>query len=168
MAYTVLTVLAVLGAGVCLYFMETKIKRGLTAIDKDFRIPDMRLHYGAEELYSCLDSIGEDGRALIRRYWLIDYGFIVCFWFIMVSVGRSNVHIPTLQAVMLVAASVRAALDMLENTLLICVTRAYPARRHDRLASVCGYVTSVKFVALGVWIACLFGALFVSALRMGR
>ncbi len=164
--WIVLSIIAAAGAGLCLYIMHGRLIPALKALDKDFALPDMRFRYGAKELYACLDGVGDSGRAMLRRYWLADFGFIACFWLIMVLVGRNNVHNEILQAVMLAAASLRALLDIIENLILLKLNAIYPVRR-EKLASVCGGVTSAKFIALGVWIAGMFAALFVSAIKLG-
>lgn len=166
--WIVLTAVACVGGAASLYFMLRRATPALKALDKDFQIPDMRLHYTADALFACFDGVGEKGQALLRRYWLTDFGFIACFWFVMLAVGRNNVSNDALRLAMGVAASLRALLDMTENLLLTRVCAAYPARRMSGLARLCGFVTSAKFIALGLWLVGLFATLFIRGMAIGR
>ncbi len=137
--------------------------RRLRVDGREFHMPDMRFHYDADALYAMLDSAGAENLPRLRRYWLLDYGFIVCFLGVMLSIDL-NIDGPatTLYLMMGVAAVLRAAFDMVENTLLLRIARALPARKNG-LANVAGWVTSVKFLFLYAWVAMLFVKLFARA-----
>lgn len=161
----ILTILAALGMFGFYALMELVpgSVRELRTADSAFRMPDMRFHYGSNLLYAQLDAVGEEGRAKMRRYWLFDFGFILCFWGVMAAItlnvsSRGSV----LFTGMLIAATVRGAMDLLENILLLRVDAAYPTPK-NMLANVAGYVTSVKFIAMGLWVAALFARLVLRA-----
>ena len=166
--WILLTVLASAGAIVSLYFMTRKLTPALVSLDKGFRMPDMRLHYDAQTLFDCFAGVGADGQRLMERYWRTDFGFIACFLAIMVIVTRNNVSIAFLKPVMYAAAALRAVLDATENLIFLRVSAAYPLKRLDRLANVGGYVTTVKFAMLGIWLLGLFASLLLRGMAMGR
>ena len=155
---------------VLFYFLmdiSRRSPRRIPTEGKEFQMPDMRFHYGADQLYALFEQAGEE-RPRMRRYWLLDFGFIVCFWGVMISIDL-NVDGPAtrLYLIMFVLATLRALLDLTENILLLRVYRSYPARRNG-LASAAGYVTSAKFVCLYGWVALLFYKLFFAAFGIGR
>ncbi|HNW86008.1 MAG TPA: hypothetical protein PLP25_09205 [Candidatus Limiplasma sp.] len=159
-----ITLISALGMGGFYYLMELSPKglRGMQVEGKPFQMPDMRLHYGAEALYAGFAQAG-DNRPRMRRYWLLDFGFIVCFLGVMLAIGRNIAHAnDTLRWWMAVAACARAALDILENLLLLSLLRAYPACR-DGWAAFAGWVTTAKYLCLFAWVAALFVNLFGSA-----
>ena len=158
------TLLVAVGMGVFYYLMDLS-PRGLRHVQvegKPFQMPDMRLHYRADDLYRLFEQAG-DNRPRMRRYWLLDFGFIVCFLGVMLAIGRNIAHATaTLELLMGIAAASRAALDVAENLLLLTLYRAYPAHKNG-LATVAGVVTTAKFLFLFTWVAMLFVKLFGSA-----
>lgn len=154
-------------AGLALFYilmeLTAKSPRRIRVDGREFRMPDMRFHYTADGLYALLDAAGAENHFRLKHYWLLDFGFIVCFLGVMLSIDL-NVDKPatTLYLVMGVAAVLRALLDTLENLLLLRVLRACPARRNG-LAAFAGFVTSAKFICLYVWVALLFVKLFARA-----
>lgn len=160
-----LTLVFTLGMALFYALMDfsRKSPRRLRVDEHEFHMPDMRFHYSADGLYAMLESVGAENLPLLRRYWRLDYGFIVCFLGVMLSIDL-NIDGPatTLYLLMGVAALLRAVFDVLENTLLLRVTRAMPARKYG-LAATAGYVTSAKFVCLYAWVAMLFIKLFAKA-----
>jgi hypothetical protein len=140
-----------------------KSPRRLHVDGREYHMPDMRFHYNADTLYPMLEAAGAENLPRLRRYWRLDFGFIVCFLGVMLSIDF-NIDGPatTLYVVMGVAAVLRALLDALENLLFLRIARAMPARR-PRLANVAGFVTSAKFLCLYAWVAMLFLKLFARA-----
>ena len=143
--------------------MSKKSPRRIRVQDREFRMPDMRFHYTADELNQAFEEVGTENLPRLRRYWLLDFGFIVCFWGVMLSIDL-NIDGPatTLYVLMGIAATLRALFDVLENILLLRLYRAYPDRR-NRTARFAGFVTSVKFLCLYAWVIMLFYKLFARA-----
>ena len=164
-----ITVIAILvcGLGMTLFYVlmdfSARSPRKIPMENGEFHMPDMRFHYSADGLYAMLESVGAENLPLLRRYWRLDYGFIVCFLGVMLSIDL-NIDGPatTLYVLMGIAATLRALLDVLENILLLRLYRAYPDRR-NRTARFAGFVTSVKFLCLYAWVILLFYKLFARA-----
>ena len=158
------TLLLAVGMGAFYYLMDFS-PRGLRHVQVDgkpFQMPDMRLHYSADDLYRLFEQ-AQDNRPRMRRYWLLDFGFIACFLGVMLAIGRNIAHTnATLELLMGIAAIIRATFDVAENCLLLSLYRAYPARK-NRLATVAGAVTTTKFLFLFAWVAMLFVKLFGAA-----
>ena len=140
-----------------------KSPRRLRVDGREYHMPDMRFHYNADTLYPMLEAAGTENLPRLRRYWRLDFGLIVCFLGVMLSIDF-NIDGPatTLYVVMGAAAVLRALLDVAENLLLLHITHALPARRPG-LANAAGVVTSAKFVCLYAWVAMLFLKLFARA-----
>ena len=160
---TIAAVCAALGMAGMLYLMqlgknspEAKLKKA----DAEFRPLDMRFHYGAKDVQSTLERAGAEGRALMRRYWLLDFGFIACFGVVMTLLPYNLTDRGWLIVLMQGCAVARALLDVLENSLLLCCARRYPAQGP---AALSGWATTLKFICLFAWIAGLFAALFIRA-----
>ena len=130
-------------------------------------MPDIRFHYTPDALYEAMDQLGQENRPRMKRYWMLDFGFILCFLGVMLSIDL-NVDGPAtrLYILMGIIAIARAVLDTLENILLLRVYRAYPARR-DGLARLAARVTSAKFLCLYAWVSLLFYKLFARAFGIG-
>ncbi len=157
----------VFAVGMALFYAlldySPKSPRRLHVDGREFHMPDMRFHYNADALYAILDSAGAENLPRLRRYWRLDFGFIVCFLGVMLSIDL-NIDGPAtmLYLLMGLAAVLRAVFDVLENILLLRVAHALPARKNG-LAKVAGFVTSAKFLCLYAWVAMLFFKLFARA-----
>ena len=129
-------------------------------------MPDMRFHYTADELYAIFGEAGEAGRPLMRRYWLLDFGFILFFLGAMVSVSLNVAGYGTTLFWLMAGTSVaRAVLDVAENSLLLVLQSACPDRKSG-LAGLAGFVTSAKFVCLYAWVIILFYKLVGAAFHV--
>lgn len=132
------------------------IKGGIT-----FQMPDMRLRPTPDALYQTFALAGDE-RPRMRRYWLLDFGFIACFWVVMIAIGQNVANgSATFALLMLIAATARALLDVTENSLLLALYRTYP-KRNDRLAQIACTVTTAKFVFLFLWAVLLLASFIVS------
>lgn len=164
MLWTILGLLG--GAGMaCLLYLMWYSPKGVPALkkcDPHFSLLDMRFHYSSPELYRQLEALGSDGIVLQRRFWKMDFFFIACFWLVMISISRGQALGTIFYIPLIALASVRAALDALENLLLLSLCAAYPRQRRRR-AAFSGFVTSCKFLALYAWVALLFIRLFIRA-----
>ena len=166
---SLLTLLCAAGMGAFYYAMEfsRKSPRRLPAEGREFHMPDVHFHNTPDAFYKTVEQAGGEGRLLMRRYWLLDFGFIASFWGICIAIGLNVAGKGTaLFLWMGIAATARTAFDLLENSLFLWLLRAYP-RRNDGLASVAGVMTSLKFVCLYTWVAMLFYKLFLAAFGIG-
>lgn len=166
--WTILTVVSALGMAACLYVMYATRHGhpGLKALDKDFQSLDMRFHYSAEQAFDCFENVGSAGQSMLMRLWLIDYAFIVFFGLAMIAITRNAAKIEAIGWAMVAAAALRALLDIVENLLLTRACAAYPSKRLDGAAALAGYVTSAKWIAMGIWVAGLFVSLFITAIQI--
>ncbi|MCE5344317.1 MAG: hypothetical protein LLF96_12150 [Eubacteriales bacterium] len=165
---TAVSLACVVGMVLFYYLMELSKKspKKLLSKDKEFKMPDVRFHYTTAELYAIFAEAGEEGRPQMRRYWLIDFGLIVCFWGVMIAIGLNLVGQSTaLFLYMGIVATVRAGVDFLEDGLLLWLLRAYPAQKNNA-AHLAGAVTSLKFVCLYTWVGLLFVKLVASAFKI--
>ena len=167
--FVVAILISALGVGVSYWQMELSPKspRKLPSKrEKEFRMPDMHFHYTADELYAILGEAGEAGRPLMRRYWLLDFGFILFFLGAMVSVSLNVAGYGTTLFWLMAGTSVaRAVLDVAENSLLLVLQSACPDRKSG-LAGLAGFVTSAKFVCLYAWVIILFYKLVGAAFHV--
>jgi len=156
----------VFGLGMTLFYVlmdfSARSPRKIPVENGEFHMPDMRFRYTAEDLYATFTLAGEN-RARMKRYWLLDFGFILCFLGAMLLIALNVVGLASpLFLLMGIAAIARALLDVAENLCFLCLYRIYPAR-NDALASAASLVTSAKFVFLFLWVAMLFYRLFTRA-----
>ena len=166
---SLLTLVVACGMGLFYFLMDMSKKspRRVQVSGREFRMPDMRFHYTPAALYEAMEQLGQENRPRMKRYWLLDFGFILCFLGVMLSIDL-NVDGPAtrLYILMGIIAIARAVLDTLENILLLRVYRAYPVRR-EGLARVAALVTSAKFLCLYGWVGLLFYKLFARAFGIG-
>ena len=166
-----INVIAILvcGLGMTLFYFlmdySARSPRKIQLEAGEFHMPDMRFRYSAEDLYATFTQAGEE-RPRMKRYWLLDFGFILCFLgaMLLIALNLAGPQSP-LFLLMGVAALARALLDVGENLCFLRLYRAYPVRR-DRLARVASVLTSVKFVFLFRWVAMLFYRLFTRAFNL--
>ena len=162
---SLLTLLVASGMGIFYALMDfsKKSPRHIRVNEREFRMPDTRFHYSAAQLYQSFAEVGEENHPRLRRFWLLDFGFIVCFLGVMLAIDLNfDKPATTLYVVMGSLAVARAALDVLENVLLLRALRLYPARR-NAMAGLAGFVTSAKFICLYGWVLLLFYKLFSQA-----
>ena len=158
-----------IGMAVFYFFMELSPfgARHIPSKRRAFRMPDMRFTYTHEEVYAMLDLAGETHRPRMRRYWLLDFGFIVCFWGVMIAISLTLARPATdMFWAMGIVATARALLDITENILLLAVYRAYPDPR-IHLATLAGVATAFKFLCMYAWVAMLFYELATTAFPVG-
>ncbi|MEG1677539.1 MAG: hypothetical protein RR379_07685 [Clostridia bacterium] len=163
--WTLLTVVGAVGAACCLYGMLVYQggEKRLRALDPQFQSLDMRFHYSAEQALACMDGVGGEGRKLLRRYWLIDFALIVFLGMVMLAITHNTASIALVRYAMYALVMLRALLDLVENALLLMVLNGDASKRRMGLAGVSGYVTSAKWVCMGLWVAALFvGLLYVA------
>lgn len=161
---SVATLVCAAGLAVFYYLMELhpQSPKKIPTEGKEFRMPDSRFHYTPDALYGLLNQAG-DHLPRLRRYWLLDFGLIVCFWGVMIAIGLNVAGRGTaLFLPMGILATARALLDIAENLLLLRLCRRYP-QRGDRLAALAGLATAAKFICLYAWVALLFVKLFAAA-----
>lgn len=152
----------------CAYLMY-RDRRGipaLKALDSHFDCPDMRLRYTPGELWRCFDGVGDEGRGLLRRFWTIDFGFILSLLLVMLAIAHNTATIKAVRLAMYGVSGLRAVADGVENGLLMWICKGYPAKKPEGLARVASGVTMVKWGLMGLWVVGLFLGLVVQAAKL--
>ncbi|MBN1777117.1 MAG: hypothetical protein JW811_03260 [Clostridiales bacterium] len=156
-------VVSVAGLGTFYYMMALRKESPQRKLGKDFKMPDLRLHYSPELLYNTYGDAGEDGRRQMRLYWLYDFGLIACLLGVMTVVsanvadGRAWVY-----PLMIWLAIARTAVDVLEDVLFLYLLRRFPEYRRGPARFASG-VTTAKHLLLAAWLLLLFIMLFLKA-----
>lgn len=163
----IVTLAAVAGLGFVAYRMHCTPSGipGLRTLCEGFRMPDMRFFYRGNELRDSLASLPESGLLQLRRLWLLDFLLIPCLGWVMYGVTLLQATVPIMRMIMMSALLARGAWDVLENLLLLWFTRSGSSRSLG-LASACGVVTLLKWVAMGVWAIGLFANLVMRAFHV--
>ena len=140
------------GFVVCLIIMYTTDYgiQGMQKYDPDFRLPDMQFHYDAEVIHDTFENIGNFGREAYQNFLLLDFAFILCFLFIMITITNNVFPYPKSKTIFLWICIFRALFDILENSLLLIMLNSYPVF-HYTLAAMCSWITTLKFAALYIW-----------------
>ena len=84
-------VISIAGLGTFYYLMVIQKGSPQRLLGKEFKMPDVRLHYTPELLYNTYEDAGEDGRRQMRLYWLYDFGLIACLLGVMIAVSANIV-----------------------------------------------------------------------------
>ncbi len=128
-----------------------------------FRMPDSRFHNSPDELYDFFKKTGEKGRPLLRRFWLLDFGFIAGLLGIMLIIDLNLMEkIAAVYLLMNAVAIARAVFDVAENLCFLRLERTLPERKNG-LAAFAGVMTSAKSVCLYGWLGILFVKLVLSS-----
>lgn len=145
-----------LGFFVCLLVMYTTNHGipGMQKYDPNFRLLDMRFRYNSEILYDTFEHIGIDGIKAYRNYLILDFCFIACFLIVMISITLKVTTNIILRNILVVLTISRALFDVLENSILIILLNRYP-NQSTLFADICSWVTTIKFILLYLWIACI-------------
>ncbi len=158
-----------IGVLVCLWCMLNK-NNGLhtrrCGLQEGVSMPDLQFHYDGDKLYRTLDAVGEEGKRLMIRFWVMDLALIASMFAMMAAVANNIATIAWLAVAMLWSNIVRAVADLLEDVLLLIATAGYPAKRRNIPANLAGVVTAIKWVAAVIWVACMFLCLFLRGWAM--
>lgn len=147
-----------LGTAAC-YWAMWRAKGGvpaLRALDADFQCLDMLFRYTPEQAFASFDKAGPQGKGLLRRFWLTDFGFIASFGLVMLVVTHNTGVLAPLRHAMYALACLRGAADTLENLLLLRALGAYPQRRLTGTLKAASAATTLKWLLMGLWVAGLF------------
>jgi len=121
---------------------------------------DSRLYYDATDVRNTLGALGSSGRAIYVNFLVVDYVFLAVY-----SVTLSLVLTGLLQSCGLAQSPllslnllpfVVAVMDILENTSTLTLLLTYPSV-NDTLASVAGWLTLGKHVALAATLLAIVG-----------
>ena len=135
-------------------------------LGREFRVPDMRIRFTPEVLYQTLTNAGEDGRKALRRFWLLDFGFMAGLTGVMIAVSLNVTEAGSwLFYVMAALAVLRTVFDLLENLSFLSLLSRYP-QRDDGLARRASRFTTIKHVLLFIWLAPLFFSLVLAAFHI--
>ena len=124
---------------------------GIQKFDADFRLLDMRFRYNQSTVYNTFDSIGTGGIKAYQHYLIVDYTFIAFFLIVMVACSIKAAPTVLMRNALIVLASLRAILDIIENSILIYLLKVYPTQE-VQMAKICSWVTTLKFIALYGWL----------------
>jgi hypothetical protein len=157
---------SVIGLAGFYYLMALSKNSPQKLLGKHFRMPDVRLRYTPDTLYQTFEKATENGRPLMRRYWLYDFGLIACLLVIMlletanVTVTNSWAYIP-----MFALTIARTAADIAEDCLFLHLLRRFPQRR-NAAAKLAGAMTTLKHALLIAWLGLLFFLLILAAFKL--
>lgn len=158
-----LIVLSLTGLAGFYYMMVLNTGSPQRKLGKDFKMPDVRLHYTPTLLYNTYEEAGETGRPLMRLYWLYDFGLIVCLLGVMLAVSANVVSERTwVFPLMIWLTAARTAADLAENAMFLFMLRRFPEYRLS-VARFAGAATAIKHLLLFAWLFLLFMMLFLKA-----
>lgn len=124
--------------------------RGIQVYDPTFQLPDMKFHYSAEQITHTLEQIGNEGRTIYQKYFLLDSVFLLCFLIVMATITFLLFTGSTTRKLLLAVCILRAIFDVLENSFMIIIVKSYPAI-NKTMIMICSYFTTIKFVLLYTW-----------------
>lgn len=163
----VLIAVSLLGLGGFYYMMVLSPGSPQHKLGKDFKMPDVRLHYTPSLLYNTYEEAGTQGRPLMRLYWLYDFGLIICLLGVMMAVSANVVSDRTwVFPLMIWLTAARTLFDLAENALLLYMLGRFPEYR-EPLARLAGVVSTCKHILLFAWVLLLFMMLFLKAFGIG-
>ena len=161
-------VISLLGFAGFYYLMAIHKTSPQKQLGKNFRMPDERLHYTPHMLYNIYEEAGEDGRTLMRRYWLYDFGLIACLLGVMVAISSNIVNAQTwVFPLMIWLAVVRTLVDVLEDLLFLYLLKCFPEYHYSTARFTAG-LTTTKHVLLIVWLILMFMMLFLMAFGIAQ
>lgn len=158
-----------LGVLVCLWCMMNK-KNGLltrlNGLQPGFQMPDLQFRYRARKLFETLEAVGDEGKRLMIRFWIVDLPLIASMFAMMAAVANNIATIRWIAVLMLWSNIVRSGADLLEDLLLMAATAFYPAKKRPFLADAAGALTAIKWMAAVMWVAGMFLNLFLRGWSM--
>lgn len=161
-------IVSLLGFAAFYYMMAIQKGSPQKKLGKDFRLPDERLHYTPEMLYNTYEEAGEEGRGLMRQYWLYDFGLIACLLGVMVAISANIVNARTwVFPLMILLAVARTLADVLEDLLFLHLLKRFP-EYHYSVARFAAGVTTTKHILLIVWLLLMFMMLFLMAFGISQ
>lgn len=146
----IIITLGTIGFFLCLFIMNRIENVEFRKYDANFKSLDMQLRYDSDIVYSTFEKLGIDGRNAYCNYLVLDFCFIICFYIVMFAITQRFVQNDILKKVLLALALFRGIFDVIENILLILLMRQYPLQ-NVLLANVCSWATTIKFIALFLW-----------------
>ena len=158
-----------LGVLVCLWCMMNK-KNGLltrlNGLQQGFQMPDLQFRYRARKLYETLEAVGDEGKRLMIRFWIVNLPLIASMFAMMAAVANNIATIRWIAVLMLWSNIIRSGADLLEDLLLMAATAHYPAKKRPFLVDAAGVLTAVKWMATVLWVAGMFLNLFLRGWSM--
>lgn len=165
---TIAGIVAAAGLAACYYLMALAKGSPQKKLGKEFTMPDVRLRYAPEVLSQTMEAAGEQGRPEMRRYWLYDFGLMLCLTGVMLAVSANIAAAGSwIYYAMLALSVVRTAVDAAEDLLFLRLLKSFPVRR-EGTARLAAAVTTAKHVLLFIWVALLFGLLLLSAFHIAK
>ena len=125
--------------------------RGIRRYDASFKSPDMKFHYSTEQIMETFERIGDTGRMIYGKYLILDCIFTFFLVIVMFTITNSLITTTAVRYFMFVICVLRAAFDLLENSILMKLMKRYPFFRKSMIRW-CSWFTSIKFLLLYIWI----------------
>lgn len=160
----------VAGLGFAGYYYLMALAKGSPQklLGKNFVMPDVHLHYTPDALYETLELAGEGGRPEMRRYWLYDFGLMLCLTGAMFAVTANTAKAGSWIFNLMIALSLlRTVVDAGEDLVFLRLLRRYPDR-YDGMAKLAGLLTTAKHVLFVLWVVLLFFLLLLSAFHLSK
>lgn len=154
--------LGTIGFFFCLFIMH-RIENGANGIrkyDESFKSLDMQFRYDSNIVYHTFEKLGLDGRNAYCNFLILDFCFIICFFIVMFAITQRFVQNDILRKALITLAISRGIFDMLENILLILLMKQY-STQNILLANICSWSTTIKFVALFLWMFGIMGTVLL-------
>lgn len=110
---------------------------------------DMRMGYTPEDVTLLFTALGPRGSLVYARFLILDVFFIFCFAVVQAGLTKRALQSrfsDRLVRVAMLAAWIRAALDLLENALIYAMMQLPGI--HPAITAVCSVVTILKFIVL--------------------
>ncbi|HPF87368.1 MAG TPA: hypothetical protein PK537_04840 [Candidatus Limiplasma sp.] len=161
-------IVAALGFGGYYYLMVMAKGSPQRMLGKDFTMPDVHLHYSPDMLFDTIESAGESGRPEMRRYWLYDFGLMLCLLGVMFAVTANIAATGSwIFYLMIILSLVRTAVDAGEDLIFLRLLRSYPEQYYG-MAKFAGFMTTLKHILFFVWLVLLFFLLLLSAFNLSN
>lgn len=114
--------------------------------------------YDIDSVYSVLEGAKEGYLGAAIKYYVVDYLFIIAFLNFQMVIGISvckGLKWRWPLGLLIGTSGIRAAADVVENTLLVLVIINYPST-HNWWVKLASYATHIKLVVIPVWfISCM-------------
>lgn len=131
---------------------------------------DMRFGYSAGDVNQLLTDLGREGRAIYIKILIVDFIFIGSFLIIQNNLLKYVMGKAMLNSrwhYFLSISYMRAFFDFVENVLIILLINNFP-NGYPQPAGLLGYITELKFICLGLWLAAIPVLLFVRRIIMNK
>ncbi len=127
---------------------------GFKVFSEGAPMPDMQFDYTSEQLLNVIGSLGYEGRRFYLRFLCVDFAFIISFALAQTEILKiimGKVLLGSKWRYLSCLSFLRGFFDAAENILIIIILTNYPCELAGT-ARAAGIATSLKFLALGLWV----------------